>query len=86
MSQTSCLGHEGVDRLLHTPVYMIVHAKYVHVPLVMVIQTGVSILQSQCFVNSEQSFVFDNASVMVLPHYKYGSLLVSTCTQFTSQI
>ena len=60
---------------------MIVHAKCVHVSLVMVMYTtGVSILQSQCFVNSEQSFVFDNASVMVLPHYKYGSLLVSTCT------
>ena len=34
----------------------------------------------QCFVSAEKTFVFNNASVMVLPHYKHGSLLVCIYT------
>ena len=30
----------------------------------------------QSFVNAEETFVYNDASVMVLPHYKHGSLLV----------
>ena len=34
------------------------------------------LMLAQCFVSAEKTFMFDDASVMVLPHYKHGSLLV----------